>query len=59
MWRLYKLKDKTYLVREDVPKETFQIRKKLWGQVKNLREDGKYAVIKYYKLVTRDFQPRR
>ena len=47
------------MVREDVPKETFQIRKKLWGQVKNLREDGKYAVIKYYKLVARDFQPRR
>ena len=56
MRQRYKLKDS---VRENFSKETVEIRKKLWDQVKKLREDGKYAVIKYDKIVTRDFQPRR
>ena len=59
MRRRYKLKETTYSVREDFSKETVEIRKKLWDQVKKLREDGKYAVIKYDKIVTRDFRPRR
>ena len=59
MLRRYKLKDTTYSVREDFFKETVEIRKKLWDQVKKLREAGKYAVIKYDKTVTMDFQPRR
>ena len=59
MRRRYKLKDTTYSVREDFSKETVEIRKKLWEQVKKFREDGKYAVIKYDKIVTRDFRPRR
>ena len=46
-------------MREDFSKETFGISKKLWDQVKKLREDRKYAVIKYDKIVTRDFRPRR
>ena len=33
--------------------------KKLWNQVKKLREYGKYAVIKYDKIVTSYFRPRR
>ena len=36
MRRRYKLKDTTYLVREDFSKETVEIRKKLWDQVKKL-----------------------
>ena len=52
MWQPYKLRDTTYLVREDFCKETAEIRKKLWDQVKKLWEDGKYAVIKYNKIVT-------
>ena len=59
MRRRYKLKDTMYSVREDVSKETVQIRKKLWDQVNKLREDGKHAVIKFDKIVTRDFQTRR
>ena len=59
MRRRYKLKDTTYSVREDFSKETVEIRKKLWDQVKKLQEDGKYAVIKYDKIVMRDFRPRR
>ena len=46
-------------MREDFSKEAVEIRKKLWDQVKKLREDGKYPVIKYDKIVTRDFRPRR
>ena len=34
-WR-YKLKDTTYSLREDFSKETVEIRKKLWDQVKKL-----------------------
>ena len=59
MRRRYKFKDTTYLVREGFSQETVEIRKKLWDQVNKLREDGKYAVIKYDKIVMRDFQPRR
>ena len=36
MRRRYKLKDTTYSVREDFSKETVEIRKKLWDQVKKL-----------------------
>ena len=53
----YKSKDTTYSVREDFSKETVEIRKKLWYQIKKLREDGKYAVINYDKIVSRDFRP--
>ena len=59
MQQHYKLKDTTYSVREDFSKETVEIPKKLWDQVKKLREDGKYAVINYDKIVTRDFRPRQ
>ena len=59
MRRRYKLKETTYSVREDFSKETVEIRKKLWDQVKKFREDGKHAFIKYDKIVTRDCRPRR
>ena len=57
MWWRYKLKDTTYLVRKDFTKETAEIHKKLWDHVKKL-QDRKYAVIKYDKIVMRDFEPR-
>ena len=57
-WR-YKLKDTTYSVREDFFKETVEISKNLWDQVKKLRKERKYAVIKYDKIVTGDFRSRR
>ena len=59
MRRRYKLKDTTYSVREDFSKETVEIRRKLWDQVKKLQKDGEYAVTKYDKIVTRNFRPRR
>ena len=51
MRQRYKLKDTTYSVRENFFKETVEIRKKLWDQVKQLREE-------YDKIVTKGFCPR-
>ena len=58
IWRRYKLKDTIYSVREEFSKETVQMCKQLWDQVKKLPEVGNYTVIKYDKIVTRDFQHR-
>ena len=44
-----------YSVREDLSKETVEIRKNLQDTIKKLREDGKTAVFKYDKIVTREF----
>ncbi|XP_065654505.1 uncharacterized protein LOC136081140 [Hydra vulgaris] len=43
-------------VNEDFAKETIENRKKLWDQVKKLRLEGNYAVIKYDKIFSREFQ---
>ena len=59
MKRAFKLKDTGFYIREDYSKETISIRKKLWEEVKNLRKKGKYAVLKYDKIVTHDFRPKR
>ena len=50
----YKLKDTMYSVREHFSKEAVERRKKVWDQVKRLREVGKYAVIKYDKIFNLD-----
>ena len=54
MRRRYKLKDTMYSVRERFSKEAVERRKKVWDQVKRLREVGKYAVIKYDKIFNLD-----
>ena len=54
MRRRYKLKDTMYSVREHFSKEAVERRKKVWDQVKRLREVGKYAVIKYDKIFNLD-----
>ena len=54
MRRRYKLKDTMYSVREHFSKEDVERRKKVWDQVKRLREVGKYAVIKYDKIFNLD-----
>ena len=59
MKRAFKLKDTGFYIREDYSKETISIRKKLWEDVKNLCKKGKYAVLKYEKIVTHDFRPKR
>ena len=51
-----KFKDTGIYVNEEFCKETIQIRKGLWDEVKRLRDDGKYAVIQYDKIVSREFR---
>ena len=46
------LKDTGYYINEDFSKDTLNIRAKLWDEVKRLRGEGYYAVIKYYRIVT-------
>ncbi|XP_065679760.1 uncharacterized protein LOC136094097 [Hydra vulgaris] len=43
-------------VNEDFAKETIESRRMLWEEVKMLRLEGKYAVIKYDKIVSREFR---
>nr|XP_047138797.1 uncharacterized protein LOC124814805 [Hydra vulgaris] len=43
-------------VNEDFAKETMESRRMLWEEVKKLRLEGKYAVIKYDKIVSREFR---
>ena len=50
------LKNTGIYINEDFCKETNELRKKLWEDVKKLRLDGKYAVIQYNKIVTGDFR---
>ena len=38
-------------------KETLEIRRENWMKVKQLRENGKYAVLVYDKVVWRDRNP--
>ena len=59
MNQAFKLKDTGFYIREDYSKETISVRKKLWEDVKNLCKKGKYAVLKYEKIVTHDFRPKR
>ena len=58
MRRYYKLKITKYSVKEDFSKGKKKKKKKLWDQDKKLRKDGKHTIIKYDKVVTRNFQPR-
>ena len=48
-----------YSVRVVFSRETVKIRKKVWDQVKNLQKGGKYLIIKFDKIVTRDFPHRQ
>ena len=59
MKRALKLKDTGFCIRENYSKETISIRKRLWEEMKKLRKKGKYAVLKYDKIVTHDFRPKR
>ena len=59
MKRALKLKDTGFFIRENYSKETISIRKRLWEEMKKLRKKGKYAVLKYDKIVTHDFAPKR
>ena len=52
MLNVYQLKDTDYYINEDFSKATLNIRAELWDEVKRLRGEGYYAVIKYDRIVT-------
>nr|XP_047125257.1 uncharacterized protein LOC124807423 [Hydra vulgaris] len=41
-------------INEDFAKETIETRKRLWGEVLNLRKEGKYAILKFDKIYCRE-----
>ena len=51
-----KLKESGIYINEDFCKETTDRRKELWKEVKVLRDQGKYAVIRYDRIVQHDFK---
>ena len=51
-----KLKESGIYINEDFCKETTDRRKELWKEVKVLRDQGKYSVIRYDRIVQHDFK---
>ena len=51
-----KLKRSGIFINEDFSKETTAIRKTLWNEVLELRQKGKYAILQYDKIISRDFK---
>ena len=49
---MYQLKDTGYYINEDFSKATLNIRAELWDEVKRLRAEGYFVVIKYDRIVT-------
>ena len=41
-------------INEDFSRETTELRKKLWEEVKQLRSEGKFAYLNYLSVITRD-----
>ena len=50
------LKNTGIFINEDFSKETIEKRKKLWEDVIKLRKEGKYAILKYDRIYSRDFK---
>ena len=48
-----KLKGTNISINEDYSKETLEIRKEKWKEVKELRKNGTYAILVYDKVVTK------
>ncbi|XP_065639545.1 uncharacterized protein LOC136072299 [Hydra vulgaris] len=53
------LKGTGIYINEDFAQETIEHRRKLWEEVKKLRSEGKYAILKYDKIFSRDFKNTR
>ena len=54
----YKLKDTGIYITEDYSEETLRKRAELIPQMKKYREEGKYAIIQYDKLIVKEWKPR-
>ena len=48
-----KLKGSDIFINEDVSKQTTDLRKELWKEVKQLRPEGKIAYLNYCTVVTK------
>ena len=51
-----KLKGTGIFINEDYSRETMELRKKLWSGVLRLRQEGKFAVLQYDRIVQHDFR---
>ena len=49
----WKLKNTDYCIHENVLKEIVEIRKENWKNFKELRKNGKYAILVYDKVLWR------
>ena len=49
---VYQLKDTSYYINKDFSKAALNIRAELWDEVKRLRAEGYFVVIKYDRIVT-------
>ena len=52
MWNVYQLKNTGYHINKEFSKATLNVRTELWGEVKWLRAEGYFVVIKYDRIVT-------
>ena len=50
---VYKLKWSDIFINEDFSKQTTDLRKELWKEVKQLRSEGKFAYLNYRTVVTK------
>ena len=48
-----KLKGSDVYINQDFSRETTELRKKLWEEVKQLRSEGKFAYLNYRSIITR------
>ena len=49
-----KLKGSDVYINEDFSRNTIELRKKLWDEVRQLRSEGKFAYLNYCSIITRD-----
>ena len=49
-----KVKESDFYINEDFSWETTKLRKKLLDEVKQLRLEGKFALLNYLSIITRD-----
>ena len=51
--KVHKLKGNDIFINEDFSKQTTDLRKELWKEVKQLRSEGKIACLNYRTVVTK------
>ena len=51
--KVYKLKESDSFINEDFSKQTTDLRKELWKEVKQLCSEGKTSYLNYHTVVTK------